>query len=107
MKVVYLVHKFLPAYFSGTEIHTYNLASTMKKRGHEILITASKKDIALELLEKLGFDYIVTCKRYGGVKFGYELIKRDIQMFNLVRKCKHDVITGIHSTIITKKKRKT
>jgi predicted glycosyltransferase len=84
-----------------------NFIWEMKKRGHEILITASKKDIALELLEKLGFDYIFTCKRYGGVKFGYELIKRDIQMFNLVRKCKPDVITGIHSTIITKKKRKT
>ncbi len=38
MKVVYLVHKFLPAYFSGTEIHTYNLASTMKKRGHEVQV---------------------------------------------------------------------
>jgi predicted glycosyltransferase len=71
----------------------------MKKGGHEILITASKKEITLDLLEKLGFDYIFTCKRYGGVKFGYELIKRDIQMFNLARKFKPDLITGIHSTI--------
>jgi predicted glycosyltransferase len=71
----------------------------MKKRGHEILITASKKEITLDLLEKLGFDYIFTCKRYGSVKFGYELIKRDFQMFNLARKFKPDVITGIHNTI--------
>jgi predicted glycosyltransferase len=53
----------------------------------------------LDLLEKLGFDYIFTCKRYGSVKFGYELIKRDFQMFNFARKFKPDVIMGIHSTI--------
>jgi len=38
MKILYVLHKFLPRYFSGTEIYTYNLAKEMQERGHEIQI---------------------------------------------------------------------
>jgi len=76
-----------------------NFIWEMEKRGHEILITASKKEVTLDLLEAYNFDYIFTCKRYSGIEFGYELMKRDVQMFNLSRRFKPDVITGIHNTI--------
>ena len=38
MKILYVLHKFLPRYFSGTEIYTFNLAKEMEKRGHEVEI---------------------------------------------------------------------
>jgi len=38
MKILYILHKFLPRYFSGTEVYTYYLAREMKRRGHEIQI---------------------------------------------------------------------
>ena len=76
-----------------------NFIWEMRARGHEILITASKKDLTLDLLKAYTIDYIFTCKRFNGIKFGYELIKRDAQMFKLVKTFKADIITGIHSTI--------
>jgi len=76
-----------------------NFVWEMRARGHEILITASKKEVTSDLLKAYNFDYIFTCKRYSGVGFAYELMKRDAQMFNLARRFKPDVITGIHNTI--------
>jgi len=38
MKILYVVHKFLPRYFSGTEIYTYNLAQEMHRRGHTVQV---------------------------------------------------------------------
>lgn len=76
-----------------------NFIWIMRARGHEILITASKKEVTSDLLKAYNFDYIFTCKRYSGVGFAYELMKRDAQMFNLTRRFKPDVITGIHNTI--------
>ena len=71
----------------------------MEKKGHEILITASDKDVTLSLLDGYGFDYTYTSKRYSGIKLAYELLKRDIQMFKIARKFKPDIITGINNTI--------
>ena len=44
----------------------------MKERGHEFLLTASEKDVTLNLLDAYGFDYIVSSKRYSGIMLGYE-----------------------------------
>src|SRR5512138_2910791 len=71
----------------------------MRSRGHEILVTASIKDVTLDLLDGLGFEYIVTCKRESGLMMGYELLKRDVQMFRLAKQFKPDFIMGINSTI--------
>ncbi len=38
MKLLYILHKFLPRYFSGTEIYTFSLAKEMQRRGHEVLV---------------------------------------------------------------------
>ncbi|MBN2466887.1 MAG: glycosyltransferase family 4 protein [Deltaproteobacteria bacterium] len=38
MKILYALHKFLPRYFSGTEMYTYNLAKELQKRGHQVQI---------------------------------------------------------------------
>jgi len=38
MKIIYVLHRFLPRFFSGTEIYTYYLAKEMERRGHEVQI---------------------------------------------------------------------
>ncbi|HNR12731.1 MAG TPA: glycosyltransferase family 4 protein [Thermodesulfobacteriota bacterium] len=38
MKILYILHKFLPRYFSGTEIYTYSLCREMQRRGHDVLV---------------------------------------------------------------------
>lgn len=43
MKILYILHKFLPRYFSGTEIYTYNLAREMQRRGHAVRICCAEE----------------------------------------------------------------
>jgi len=43
MKILYVLHKFLPRYFSGTEIYTYNLAREMQRRGHAVRICCAEE----------------------------------------------------------------
>ncbi|MCK4353156.1 glycosyltransferase family 4 protein [candidate division WOR-3 bacterium] len=38
MKILLVVHQFLPKYTAGTEIYTYNLAQELKRRGHKVYI---------------------------------------------------------------------
>jgi glycosyltransferase involved in cell wall biosynthesis len=38
MKIIYALHRFLPRFFSGTEVYTYQLAQEMRQRGHEVQI---------------------------------------------------------------------
>lgn len=76
-----------------------NFIWEMQKRKHKVLITSSDKDVAIDLLKSYGFDFIFTSKRYSGVKLGYELLKRDLQMAKIAKKFKPDIITGINNTI--------
>ena len=43
MKIIYVLHRFLPRFFSGTEIYTYYLAKEMKRRGHEVQIFCAEE----------------------------------------------------------------
>jgi len=38
MKIIYVLHRFMPRFFSGTEVYTYQLAQEMRQRGHEVQI---------------------------------------------------------------------
>lgn len=76
-----------------------NFIWEMEKRGHDILITAGDKDVTLSLLENYSFNYEFTCKRTSGYRLIIEVIKRDVQMLNIVRKYEPDVVMGIASTI--------
>ncbi len=46
MRILFLVHDFLPAHPSGTEVYTGALALRLCERGHEVRIFATEKDIA-------------------------------------------------------------
>jgi glycosyltransferase involved in cell wall biosynthesis len=45
MRVLFLVHDFLPAHPSGTEVYTGAVAQRLSERGHEVRIFATEKDI--------------------------------------------------------------
>ncbi len=76
-----------------------NFIWQMKERGHEILVTASETDVTLDLLDAYNIDYIISSRRYSGIMQGYELLRRDLQLYSLVRKFKPDVLMGINNTI--------
>ncbi len=38
MKILYVVHQFLPLHVAGTEIYAYHLAREMGRRGHEVRV---------------------------------------------------------------------
>jgi len=41
------------------DVHLFkNFISKMKEKGHKILITATKKDVSIKLLDNYDFDYI-------------------------------------------------
>lgn len=40
MKILFASHLFLPKYYGGTEVYTYNIASELKRRGHEVHVLA-------------------------------------------------------------------
>ena len=46
MRVLFLVHDFLPAHPVGTELYTGGVALALRARGHEVEVFATEKDIA-------------------------------------------------------------
>jgi len=75
-----------------------NFIWQMQKKGHEILITASEKDISYTLLDKYGFSYV----KIGN--YGKSILKKminipvlDLKMYLAVRKFKPDLFLGFGS----------
>jgi len=75
-----------------------NFIWEMEKRGHQVVITASKKDLAYTLLQKYGFTYIPVGS------YGNSLLKKminlpllDLKMYNVLRKINPDILIGIGS----------
>jgi predicted glycosyltransferase len=94
------------------QVHFFkNFVREMEKRGHEILITATKKDVSLDLLDNYGFNYI----NLGS--YGISLIKKlinipviDLKMYKLVKDFKPDIFVGfgsIRAAQVSKLMRKT
>jgi predicted glycosyltransferase len=70
----------------------------MEKKGHEVLITASEKDITYKLLDNYGFNYI----KLGS--YGNSLIEKlinipllDLKMYNAIKNFKPDIFLGFGS----------
>jgi len=70
----------------------------MKEKGHKILITATKKDVSIKLLDNYDFDYI----NLGS--YGDSLIKKiinipiiDFKMYRAIKKFKPDIFIGFGS----------
>ncbi|WP_292520580.1 DUF354 domain-containing protein [Methanoculleus sp.] len=75
-----------------------NFIREMKQRGHEIIITASHKDVATQLLQLYGLDY-VDLGSYGISPF-QKLINipiMDIKMYRAVKDFRPDILLGFSS----------
>ena len=80
-------------------VHLFkNFVWEMQKRGHEILITTSKKDVSIQLLDAYGFDYI----HLGS--YGFSIAKKvinipimDFRMYRAVKNFKPDIFVGLGS----------
>lgn len=84
-------------------VHLFkNFVWEMEKRGHEILITARKKEISLELLDKYGFDYTIVGEMKEG-KFNLikEWILRDVKILKLGLKFNPDILIGVHNPAVS------
>jgi uncharacterized protein len=73
-----------------------NLIAILVARGDQVLLTARRKDITIELLDQLHLPY-ETISTLGKGKAGLfiEMITRDIRLYRRVRKFQPDVLTGI------------
>lgn len=72
-----------------------NFVWEMQKKGHEILITASKKEVSIDLLNRYGFDYVYL-GTYGnsvGKKF-ISTLPMDLKMYKAVKGFKPDIFVG-------------
>lgn len=81
------------------QVHLFkNFIWEMEKRGHEILVTASKKDISIDLLNIYCIDHIVLGS-YGKsvTEKLYNLMKLDIKMYNAVKNFNPDIFLGMSS----------
>ncbi|KYC45398.1 MAG: hypothetical protein APG12_01154 [Candidatus Methanofastidiosum methylothiophilum] len=78
-----------------------NFIWEMEKRGHEILITARRKESAFELLNYYGFEFIdLGANKKGLFNKALGLVSNDIKLLKISRKFKPEILTGIGSPYI-------
>ncbi len=46
MRVLQLVHDYLPEHVGGTELHAHAVAMALRERGHEVLVLTTERDLA-------------------------------------------------------------
>lgn len=81
------------------DVHLFkNFIYQMEKKGHDVIITATKKDVSIQLLDNYGFDYI----NLGS--YGTSLIKKlvntpmiDLKMYNAIKRIRPDIFIGLGS----------
>ncbi|MFA7689800.1 MAG: DUF354 domain-containing protein [Methanofastidiosum sp.] len=74
----------------------------MEGKGHEVLITARRKDSTFQLLDYYGFDYVdLGVNKKGLLKKAMGLVQTDYKLLNISKKFKPDILTGFASPYIT------
>jgi predicted glycosyltransferase len=82
-----------------SQVHFFrNFISGIREKGHQVLITASEKDIAADLLLAYGFDFI-NLGSYGNslLKKIFNVPVMDIRMYRAVHRWKPDIFLGFGS----------
>ncbi|MDG6219789.1 MAG: DUF354 domain-containing protein, partial [Candidatus Thermoplasmatota archaeon] len=81
-------------------VHLFkNCIWEMQKKGHEVLITASEKDVTFKLLDNYGFEY-VSLGSYGN-SVSRKILNvpvMDVKMYRVINKFNPDIVIGV-STI--------
>jgi len=73
-----------------------NLIGILRDRGDDVLLTARRKDITLELLDQLGLPYeTISTLGAGRLGLAVEMLTRDVRLYRRVRRFNPDVLTGI------------
>jgi len=85
------------------DVHFFkNLIWAMEKKGHEILITARRKESTFQLLDYYNFDFIDLGENKKGLfKKAVGLAQTDLKLYKISRKFKSDILTGFASPYIT------
>lgn len=78
------------------QVHFFkNVIRLLRQRGDEVLVTARKKDIALELLEALGIECISISEKGSGIfSLAAELVVRNFRLWKIARKFRPDVMVA-------------
>ncbi|HHM04949.1 MAG TPA: DUF354 domain-containing protein [Gammaproteobacteria bacterium] len=81
----------------------------LRERGHRLLITSRDKEMALTLLDDLGFAHqpISALGKGGLVGLGWELARRNVALWHIVRRFQPDIMTAIGGTSIAQVGRMT
>ena len=78
-----------------------NFIREMEKRGHELVVTARDKDVALRLLKAYNIEYTAVGRAgKGSFSLVREWIGRDRKIYKLSRTFRPDILTGIHSPCV-------
>lgn len=73
----------------------------MLYRGHEVLVTAREKDVAVELLEKLDIPHeVLSAQRSGRFGLVGEFVTRSRRLRSIARRFRPTVMTGIMGAVI-------
>ena len=85
------------------DVHFFkNLIWEVEKSGHEIIITARKKESTFQLLDYYNLDYIdVGINKKGLLNKAIGLAQIDSKLYSISKKFKPDVLTGFASPYIT------
>jgi hypothetical protein len=77
-------------------VHLFRHAiEELRRRGHDIRITARRKDITTDLLDAFGLEYECISERTGGISsLAKELIVRDWRLWKIARRFRPDIIIG-------------
>jgi len=78
-----------------------NFIWEMEQRGHQLLITARRKESVFELLNYYGFEFIdLGVNKKGLFNKSIGLITNDLKLLRISRKFRPDILTGIGSPYI-------
>jgi len=78
------------------QVHFFkNCIAQLQQRGDKVLVTARKKDIALDLLDALGIEYTcISTKGPNTAAMAWELVTRTIKLIKIARRFKPDVMVA-------------
>jgi len=69
----------------------------LQQHGHTVLVTSRDKEIALQLLDELGIHHIPISRqgRGGTLSLAREFVRREYQLYKIVKRYKPSLLTGI------------
>jgi predicted glycosyltransferase len=78
-------------------VHVFrNFRGEMLDRGHEVLVTAREKDVAVDLLEELAIPHqVLSSQRSGTLGLAGELVERSMRLIGVARRFQPTVMMGI------------